>query len=292
MADDVQFRLCFKNMAVPVEKTTLDVVDPEGMLDDLPDGGVSVSLVSFKATSDMHWLSQGLGVPVKWWLRNHCKTPLVDEILKSIKNLRPTKGSQRLLRKNHTSLVPLKIRGKIILCVNSPRAVTLALQEGKERDVLSWFLELLKNDVEAMEDGSAPQVDRKFSKTSVPEEISKAADDAIEDLQDHLSCQKIIFVPSRCCFRVNKKGLPNFREFRVKDLEKALKAEDYEGASNKFAFAAQQILEFLDGVPASGPQDPQPAPEASQASQAVQEAEAQASQEAKTQASQEPEAKA
>ena len=41
--------------------------------------------------------------------------------------------------RNHKTLLPLQVRGKILWCENNSRCVILALKQGREVERLQWF---------------------------------------------------------------------------------------------------------------------------------------------------------
>jgi len=126
----VEMRLCLDGMASPLEKKTLAFVDPY-CLAEKPDEVLPVSLVRFSATGDLNWLHQGLVLPRGWWLQNHFRVHLIQEILELIQDKKPTRGSQVLLPRNHKKLLPLPVRGRILWFENNSRCVILALKQGR-----------------------------------------------------------------------------------------------------------------------------------------------------------------
>ena len=102
-------RLCLNDCGVPLDKQTLPFVDPYSLADE-PDEPLPVSLVSFKAAGNMHWLLSSLALPMKWWVNNHWRIPLLQEILSLIRDKKPKQGGHVLMPRNHKSLVPLQVR--------------------------------------------------------------------------------------------------------------------------------------------------------------------------------------
>jgi len=138
--------LCLNGSAVPVETQTLAFVDPYCLAEE-PDELLPVSLVRFSATGDLNWLHQGLVLPRRWWLQNHFRVPLIQEILGLIEDKKPKRGSQVLLPRNHKNLLRLPVRGKILWFENNSRCVIVALKQGREVEHLQWFMDELHKDI-------------------------------------------------------------------------------------------------------------------------------------------------
>ena len=89
---------------------------------------LEVDLDSFKVTADIMWLCNACGITRVWWLKNSSKLPLLQQIKALIKSNKPQKGTthQRLPRYPDT-LVPLRVRGKVLLVQNCQLFLNLAL---------------------------------------------------------------------------------------------------------------------------------------------------------------------
>ena len=143
----VEMRLCLDDSAIPLEKKTLAFVDPYSLAEELDELLLPVSLVRLSATGDLNWLHQGLVLPRRWWLQNHFRVPLMQEILGLIKNKKAKQGNNALMPRNHKNLLPLQVRGKILWFENNSRSVILALQQGREVEHLQWFMNELHKDI-------------------------------------------------------------------------------------------------------------------------------------------------
>ena len=84
--------LCLNDQVVPAQTKVCAIVDPyelmEGLDLDLEETEVSLvqgSLVCFHGTTDMSWLMKCLEMPVKWWVHNWNRIPLILEIREGIK---------------------------------------------------------------------------------------------------------------------------------------------------------------------------------------------------------------
>ena len=234
-------------MAVPVEEKTLSWMDPYQEAQGEEEESLKVLLVPFKASGNMDWLEKGLGFLARWWMKNHHRVPLICEVLELLKKQRPSQGAQRLLPKQASSILPLRIRGKVLWFQNQLRYVVLALKTGEEAASLQHFLDELLKDVESLSEQDA---DRKQQKRQVPEEETQVVERALEILRDHSACRSAKFFPSRSCFQVVLQN-KTCEEFRVKDLTKkrkeSLNQDDSSGIETVFDKAVQQALNFLNG---------------------------------------------
>ena len=91
--------LCLNDHVVPVQTKNCSIVDlyelTEGLDLDLED--TEMSLVRFGGTPDMSWLMKSLGMPVKWWIHNWNRIPLILEIRELIKAKKnPDQVNQRI----------------------------------------------------------------------------------------------------------------------------------------------------------------------------------------------------
>ena len=247
----VQRRLCVNNLAVPVEEHTLDCMDPyqEGQGDE---ESLKVLLVHLKASGNMEWLCKGMGLPARWWVHNHHRVPLMCEILELIKKKRPTQGAQRLLPRQASSIMPLRIRGKVLWFQNQVRFVVLALRTGQESPDLQQFLEELQKDVEILLENEAdPGRSHKQKKVEVPDEEQEVVQRALNLLEEHSSCKSAKYFPSRKVFQVILQD-KSCAEFGVKDLNKkrqeALKQEGIGCIETAYDKAMSAALNFLDGT--------------------------------------------
>ena len=223
---------------------------------------------------DLNWLHQGLALPRKWWQQNHFCVPLTQEILGLIKDKKPKQGSQALMPRNHKSLLPLQVRGKILWCENNSRCVILALKQGREVERLQWFMHELSKDIENLaedpevSDGPEDQAGpgHKNSKLKLSEDLENLVKESLEQLREHPQSLRAVYLTSRSSFRVSRKKGNGCKLIRVMDLKKkqaeALEQEDQQPLKRQFSFAVQACIELLEsaapGAAASSNQQPQP----------------------------------
>ena len=178
-----------------------------------------MTLVDLEASKTSRWLEVPLGLPNYWW-RVHCgEVPLRREILQLIKAKKHQKGRQVLMPRHSKSLLPLKIRGKILWFVNNSRCVKLALRQNHEEDELLWFLQELKNDIVALRDPAAHESsdapDDLVDITDSEEDTDSDPDafdwkewtmDLVREtknkLKGHAQCASVVFLKSRQSFRI------------------------------------------------------------------------------------------
>ena len=120
--------LCLNDQVVPAQTKVCPIVDPYELMDgiDLNMEGEEVSLVNFHGTANMSWLMKRLEMPVKWWVTNCSRIPLILQIRERIKAKKNKKEPA-----NHKCLLPLQVRGKTIFVMNDSSGVTLGLLESK-----------------------------------------------------------------------------------------------------------------------------------------------------------------
>ena len=103
--------------------------------------------------------------------------------------------------RQHRSLAPLKIRGKVVWFDNSSRSVGLALMQGLEIQQLEWFMDELLHDIEEMQDqeegpgpGPGSQALRKHALDKILQDL---VDESLKPLQEHHKCQCAYYLSSR-----------------------------------------------------------------------------------------------
>ena len=257
--------LCLNGSVVPVEALDLPFVDPYDIASEEPDEDRHVSLVHFNARSPSYWLCQNLDMPASpWWKQHRCNVPLFKEILNLIKAKKTTLGSAFRLPRNPKSLVPLKIREKVLWFENSSKSVTLALTAGDEDVELQWFLDELQKDIFDMAGqysaSSCAEIDEpdlfqspaKVSKKEAPANIKEYVNKTLKAIQEHQACSSAWFLNSRNAFRVIRKDM-ELKEFVVKSLKKeqskAVQTDDYENLKSAFDVCMYKCIEFLNLPP-------------------------------------------
>ena len=239
--------LCLNDQVVPAQTKVCAIVDPYELMEglDLDLDGTEVSLVRFHGTADMSWLMKCLEMPVKWWIHNWNRIPLILEIRESIKAKKSRKEPA-----NHKCLVALQVRGKTLFVVNDTHTMTLGLLESQpepeeqpgsnksQAGALRWFCDELYKDIENL-----PKVFQKPLKTMrAPPEHQEAIQRTLDGIKAHPQCKACHFTPSRLGFRIFKKD-EAFHEIRVVGLNKRQKPE---GAQDPFEKVLSKALEFLE----------------------------------------------
>ena len=191
---EVKHRLCLNHFAVPLEEQTLGFVDPYNLAAEAEEEFL-VSLVTFKASAKMHWLESSLDLPARWWSHKGTTLPLLQEIVNLIKDKRAKKGSDVLMPRNHKSLLPLEVRGKVLWFENNARCVVLALRQGKEVEQLLWFVEELNSDIEALSDPVA----KSKRQSKLPEDLEGPVEDTLRNLREHARVQECDLPAFGCC---------------------------------------------------------------------------------------------
>ena len=134
--------LCLNDMPVLVVKETMPISDPYDLSGDFKDlsleDELEVDMVTFKAASDVLWMTKALGLKTVWWIRNCTHIPLLLEIKELIKAKKPT-GQ---LPKQQETLVIVKVRGKNLVVRNSVANLQVALIGDFENKsgILTWLL--------------------------------------------------------------------------------------------------------------------------------------------------------
>ena len=240
--------LCLNDHVVPVQTKVCSIVDPyelmEGLDLDLED--TEVSLVYFHATSDMSWLMKSLGKPVKWWIHNWNRIPLILEIRELIKAKKANKNKKEPA--NHKCLVALQIRGKTLFVVNDTTTTTLGLLTGQvgeqpgspenQAGTLLWFCDELHKDIENLPN----EFQKPLKEDRAPPEHQEAIKRTLDGIQAHPQCSSSHYKPSRLGFKVFRKD-KTYKEIRVVGLNKKQKPK---GAQDPFDKVLSLALEFLE----------------------------------------------
>ena len=237
--------LCLNDHVVPVQTKVCAIVDPyelmEGLDLDLED--TEVNLVRFHGTADMSWLMKSLGMPVKWWVHNWNRIPLILEIRELIKAKKIKKEPA-----NHKCLVALQIRGKTLFVVNDTHTTTLGLLTGQvgeqpgspenQAGTLLWFCEELYKDIEKL----PKEFQKPLKEDRAPPEHQEAIQRTLDGIQAHPQCSSSHYKPSRLGFKVFRKD-KTYKEIRVVGLNKKQKPK---GAQDPFDKVLSLALEFLE----------------------------------------------
>ena len=246
--------LCLNDQVVPAQTKVCAIVDPYQLLTlglDLDLEETEVSLVCFHGTADMSWLMKCLAMPVKWWVHNWNRIPLILEIRNGIKAKKNKKEPA-----NHKCLVALQIRGKTLFVVNDTHTTTLGLLESQplpegpeepaeqpgsqkhQARTLLWFCDELCKDIE--------NLPKEFQKSKKEEralvEYQEAIQRTLDGIQAHPQCKSCHYKPSRIAFKIFR-GDKTSKEIRVVGLNKRQKPE---GAQGPFEKVLSLALEFLE----------------------------------------------
>lgn len=250
---EVKRRLCFNDCAVPAEEQDLSVLDPYNLSNETDDN-LSVSLVNFKASGNMTWLQKGLELSSRWWVLNHHRIPVLQEILNLIRNQKPKKGAAVRMPKNHKNLLPLQVRGKVLWFQNDSRCVILAVKKGQEAlDDFQWFLQELSKDIEDLEE--VPEepvvgVGHKEIRAPIPEDIQDVVNESLQTIRDHPQCLSTVFLQSRSSIRVQRKNDKATKDLRVKDLKRkraeSAEQDNQDIVKRQFDLVVQSAISFLD----------------------------------------------
>ena len=239
--------LCLNDQVVPAQTKVCAIVDPYELMEglDLDLEETEVSLVCFHGTADMSWLMKCLEMPVKWWIHNWNRIPLILEIRSGIKAKKNKKEPA-----NHKCLVALQVRGKTLFVVNDTHTMTLGLLESQplpeeqpgspknQAGTLGWFCDELYKDIENL----PKEFQKPLKEDRAPPEHQEAIQRTLDGIQAHPQCKSCHYMPSRLCFRVIKKDKTS-EEIRVVGLNKRQKPE---GAQDPFEKVLSLALEFLE----------------------------------------------
>ena len=148
MAFPFEYKLCLSDVIVPLSSRLEDLVDLDGLV-----GGdeiaVAFKFLSISASADMSWCTKALGLKAYEWRTNHKLLALVREIREAVESLKTkVKGARK--PKRPRCVVPLQIRGRVILAQHHALNLSLAFKPGEEREVLAWFMEEVRKDYEAL----------------------------------------------------------------------------------------------------------------------------------------------
>ena len=239
--------LCLNDQVVPAQTKKCAIVDPYELIGglDLNLEDTEVSLVCFHGTADMSWLMKCLEMPVKWWVHNWNRIPLILEIREGIKAKKNKKEPA-----NHKCLVALQVRGKTLFVVNDTHTMTLGLLESQsepeeqpgstksQAGALRWFCDELYKDIENL----PKKFQKPLKEDRAPPEHQEAIQRTLDGIQAHPQCKACHYTPSRLCFRIFKKDKTS-KEIRVVGLNKRQKPE---GAQDPFEKVLSKALEFLE----------------------------------------------
>ena len=242
--------LCLNDQVVPVQTKVCAIVDPYGLIGglDLDMEETKVSLVNFHGTANMSWLMKCLEMPVKWWVTNCSRIPLILQIRERIKAKKNKKEPA-----NHKCLVALQVRGKTIFVVNDTHTMTLGLLESQplpeeqpgspknQAGTLRWFCDELYKDIENL----PKEFQKPLKEDRAPPEHQEAIQRTLDGIQAHPQCKSCHYMPSRLGFKIITKDKTS-EEIRVVGLNKRPKAESAPDPFDKVLSKALVFLEILE----------------------------------------------
>ena len=260
MAFPFEYKLCLSDVIVPLSSRLEDLVDLDGLA-----GGdeiaVAFKFLSISASADMTWCTKALGLKAYEWRTNHKLLALVREIREAVETLKnEVKGARK--PKRPRCVVPLQIRGRVILAQHHALNLSLAFKPGEEREVLTWFMEEVRKDYEALKNRD-PVLDLNPSQETEDEDQQEPwhqtkekeiIQNILQNLKNHENCNLAIWCSSRCSFKVTT-VTKQARSFYVSKLKKRRVEAAYHDSpepaataqlKQQFDSAAQEALIFLE----------------------------------------------
>ena len=260
MAFPFEYKLCLSDVIVPLSSRLEDLVDLDGLA-----GGdeiaVAFKFLSISASADMTWCTKALGLKADEWRTNHKLLALVREIREAVETLKnEVKGARK--PKRPRCVVPLQIRGRVILAQHHALNLSLAFKPGEEREVLTWFMEEVRKDYEALKNRD-PVLDLNPAQETEDEDQQEPwhqtkekeiIQNILQKLKNHENCNLAIWCSSRCSFKVTT-VTKQVRSFYVSKLKKRrVEAAYYDSPEpaataqlkQQFDSAAQEALIVLE----------------------------------------------
>ena len=120
-------------------------------------------------------------------------------------------------------MVPLRVRGKVLLFQNHSHVVRLALRQNLEKQALAWFLGELRKDIDAVEGPVAPErAPKKKRKLEVSTDIQDIASEILRDLHELQGCKAASYLASRKALLVTRKDKRQ-KQFCIESLQRSHK---------------------------------------------------------------------
>ena len=259
MAYPFEYKLCLGNVIVPLSSRFEDLVD----LGDLVGGdetAVDFKFLIISARADMTWLTKALGLKAYEWRTNHRRLALVREIREAVESLKIQIQGRR--PKMPRCVVPLQIRGRVILAQHHALNLSLAFKPGEEKEVLFWFMQEVRKDYEALKNSDLvqdlnPSQETEDEDQQEPWHQTKEKEiiqNILQNLKNHENCHLAIWCSSRSSFKVTT-VTKQVRSFFVSQLKKRrLEAAGHDSPepaaiaflNQQFDSAAQEALMFLE----------------------------------------------
>ena len=226
-----EYKLCLNDQVVSMEEQDISFVDPYNLATELDlnlDDRQKVKMVSFRA-GHLVWLEKALQLPSRSLHRSLQKLPLfqeIKELIGTMKN-RNKKGPNARAPTEWKSLVPLKVRNRLLFLRNTTHCVVLGLlgSDGgagpdEEAETLVWFTNQLQEDLKAWEKPAGPSKAASSASSQVLAEHQEEVEEVLEVLKQHSACQNAWWAPSRNMITVLKKNTKERQEIRVQGLTK------------------------------------------------------------------------
>ena len=263
--------LCLGGCAVPVEKASMNVLDPYGVFEGNTEG-LDVGLVEFMASGNMRWLEKALNLENRWFVFNHHRIPLLLEILVLIRKKKIMRGAAARAPRYCGYLIALEVRGKILLFKNDTRYVCFADRmrmgdpAGPDEGLsdFNWFLNEMRRDVADLQemdnDERADAKERRRGALADTEDQSMISDH-LKVLRCHDNCSSATWYPSRNSFKVKREHDGADQSFRVRALKKRRKEsaekDDSGLVQRQFDVALALATSFLDHTGPGTMSDPE-----------------------------------
>ena len=253
-----EYKLCLNDQVVPVEEQDISFVDPYNLATELDlnlDDMQHVKLVNFRA-GHLVWLEKALQLPSRSLHRSLQKLPLfqeIKELIGTIKN-RNKKGPNARAATEWKSLIPLKVRNRLLFVRNTTHCVVLGLlgSDGgvgpdEEAETLVWFTNQVHEDLKIWEKAAGPSKALSSASSQVFADHQEEVEEVLEVLKQHSACQNAWWAPSRHMITVLKKNSKERKEIRVQGLTKNRKTQEgFERPWNSFQKALALGIEYLD----------------------------------------------
>ena len=221
---DISRKMCVGEFAVPLQNITKDFEDLHQMLG----GAISeeepqtLESLTLKASMSTTWLKKPLRLKSgRWWVDNCRHLPLLQEIRDAIEKGKVRKGAGTRLSKKTDIVVAIKVRGKILLVVNTVVFVSVVFFSDQAAETLEWIISELIKDKEALlllQEGTADAPQRSAKKYVQSAEVLEYCAEAVkENITSHPLCHKAWYIPSALCIRVIKVDRSE-KKVRIKGL--------------------------------------------------------------------------
>ena len=274
---NLEKKWCFNDVAVPLKAHMCDLEDVTKITETGDEEMQSFNLLDIRAGADIRWFSKPLEIDRLFWRKNHRKLPLIKEIKEAIAQGKSLKGGLARMPRRPDVVVPINVRGRVVLVMNSSHSLALAPKTDDEEDHITWFLVEIQKDIQQCKnkDGSSSSnqsdeppedlVDLHSSQESSGQKRTKRAKicteresavikEALTELQGHSHCSVECFLKSRHSFKVTRKSDKTAKQYRIRSLnlkrkEAHRRSDDLtlESVLGAIREARDAAIGFLDG---------------------------------------------